>query len=143
LDDEAVRGEYANCTAFVMPSRDEGFGFVFVEAMRAGRPCVGARGAADEIIVDGDTGWLVTAGDPAQLRDAVVRLLRDRAAADTMGARGRVRFLQHFTEERFRDRFTALLPLAAPAHRISAHSGSTHHGDVSAALVCDEPLSPR
>ena len=97
-----------------MPSRDEGFGFVFVEAMRAGRPCVGARGAADEIIADGDTGWLVTAGDPAQLRDAVVRMLRDRAAADTMGARGRVRFLQHFTEERFRDRFTALLPLATP-----------------------------
>jgi glycosyltransferase involved in cell wall biosynthesis len=115
LDDEALRREYANCTAFVMPSRDEGFGFVFVEAMRAGRPCVGARGAADEIIADGDTGWLVTAGDPAQLRDAVVRMLRDRAAADTMGARGRVRFLQHFTEERFRDRFTALLPLAAPA----------------------------
>jgi phosphatidylinositol alpha-1,6-mannosyltransferase len=115
LDDEALRREYANCTAFVMPSRDEGFGFVFVEAMRAGRPCVGARGAADEIIADGDTGWLVTAGDPAQLRDAVVRMLRDRAAADTMGARGRLRFLQHFTEERFRDRFTALLPLAAPA----------------------------
>ena len=114
LDDDALRREYASCTAFVMPSRDEGFGFVFVEAMRAGRPCIGARGAAGEIIVDGDTGWLVAAGDHAQLRDAVVGMLRDRAAADTMGARGRVRFLQHFTEERFRDRFTALLPLAAP-----------------------------
>ena len=81
----------------------------------AGRPCVGAHGAAGEIIVDGDTGWLVAADDRAQLRDAVVRLLCDRGAADTMGARGRVRFLQQFTEERFRDRFTALLPLAAPA----------------------------
>jgi len=115
LDDEALRREYARCTAFVMPSRDEGFGFVFVEAMRAGRPCVGARGAAGEIIADGDTGWLVAADDRAQLCDAVVRMLRDRASADTMGARGRVRFLQQFTEERFRDRFTALLPLAAPA----------------------------
>jgi phosphatidylinositol alpha-1,6-mannosyltransferase len=115
LDEDALRREYARCTAFVMPSRDEGFGFVFVEAMRAGRPCVGARGAAGEIIADGDTGWLVAAGDRGQLRDAVVRMLRDRASADTMGARGRVRFLQHFTEERFRDRFTALLPLAAPA----------------------------
>lgn len=98
-----------------MPSRDEGFGFVFAEAMRAGRPCVGARGAAGEIIVDGDTGWLVAADDPAQLRDAVVRTLSDRAAADAMGARGRVRFLQQFTEERFRDRFAALLPFAATA----------------------------
>jgi glycosyltransferase involved in cell wall biosynthesis len=115
LDDEALRREFAGCTAFVMPSRDEGFGFVFVEAMRAGRPCVGARGAAGEIIVDGDTGWLVAPGDRSGLSDALVRMLSDRAAADTMGARGRVRFLQHFTEERFRERFTALLPLAAPA----------------------------
>ena len=98
-----------------MPSRGEGFGFVFVEAMRVGRPCIGARGAADEIIVDGDTGWLVAAGDRTQLYETVVRTLRDRASADTMGARGRVRFLQEFTEERFRDRFTALVPRAAPA----------------------------
>jgi len=115
LDDEALNREYARCTAFVMPSRDEGFGFVFAEAMRAGRPCVGAHGAAGEIIVDGDTGWLVAADDRAQLRAAVVRLLRDRGSADAMGVRGRGRFLQQFTEERFRDRFTALLPLAAPA----------------------------
>src|SRR5262249_2619487 len=34
LDDEALEREYERCTAFVMPSSDEGFGFVFVEAMR-------------------------------------------------------------------------------------------------------------
>jgi phosphatidylinositol alpha-1,6-mannosyltransferase len=114
--EEAVLGrEYANCSAFVMPSRGEGFGFVFVEAMRAGRPCIGARGAADEIIVDGDTGWLVAAGDRTQLFEAVVRTLRNRAAAETMGERGRIRFLEQFTEDRFRDRFKALLPLPAPA----------------------------
>jgi phosphatidyl-myo-inositol dimannoside synthase len=115
LEDAALHREYASCSAFVMPSRDEGFGFVFVEAMRASRPCIGARGAADEIIVDGDTGWLVAAGDRTQLYETVVRTLRDRASADSMGARGRVRFLEQFTDERFRDRFTALLPLAAPA----------------------------
>ena len=115
LEDAALRREYAGCSAFVMPSRDEGFGFVFVEAMRAGRPCIGAHGAAAEVIADGDTGWLVAAGNRAQLYESVVRMLRDRAAADTMGARGRLRFLQQFTEERFRDRFTALLPLVEPA----------------------------
>jgi phosphatidyl-myo-inositol dimannoside synthase len=113
LDEAALRREYARCTAFVMPSRDEGFGFVFVEAMRAARACVGSRGAASEIILDGDTGWLVDPGDPVQLREAVVRLLRDRADAAVMGARGRLRFLDQFTEQRFRDRFTALLPAAS------------------------------
>jgi phosphatidyl-myo-inositol dimannoside synthase len=111
LDDEALLREYGRCTAFVMPSRDEGFGFVFVEAMRAARACVGSRGAAAEIIADGETGWLVEPGDRAQLLHVVVRTLSDRAATEAMGARGRVRFLQQFTEERFRARFTALLPV--------------------------------
>lgn len=115
VDDGALRREYAACSVFVMPSRDEGFGLVFVEAMRAGRPCIGAPGAASEIIADGDSGWLVPTGDVASLRERLVQLLRDPAAAERMGGRGRARFLQHFTEERFRDRFSALVPLAAHA----------------------------
>ena len=111
LDDEALRGEYQRCTAFVMPSRDEGFGFVFVEAMRAARACVGSLGAAAEIIADGETGLLVDPDNRSQLLHSVVRVLRDRVASEAMGARGRVRFLEQFTEERFRDRFTALLPV--------------------------------
>ena len=115
VDEAALQREYASCSVFAMPSRDEGFGFVFVEAMRAGRPCVGADGAAREIIADGDTGWIVAPGDAAALRDRLVRLLGEPGAGDAMGARGRARFLQHFTEERFRDRFSALVPTTAPA----------------------------
>jgi phosphatidyl-myo-inositol dimannoside synthase len=115
VDDATLRREYARCTTFAMPSRDEGFGLVFVEAMRAGRPCIGARGAASEIIVDGETGWVLGSEDRDGLRQRVVELLRDRAAADAMGARGRNRFLQHFTEERFRTRFGALVSLSAAA----------------------------
>jgi glycosyltransferase involved in cell wall biosynthesis len=113
VEEAALLREYARCTAFVMPSRDEGFGFVFVEAMRASRACVGSLGAAAEIIDDGETGLLVEPGDRAQLLQSVVRILGDRHATETMGARGRVRFLQQFTEQRFRDRFTALLPAAS------------------------------
>jgi phosphatidylinositol alpha-1,6-mannosyltransferase len=113
LDEEALHREYERCTAFVMPSRDEGFGFVFVEAMRAARACVGSRGAAAEIIADGDTGLLVEPGDRAQLLERIVRVLRDRPATAAMGARGRARFLEQFTEERFRRRFMALLPVAS------------------------------
>jgi glycosyltransferase involved in cell wall biosynthesis len=113
LDDRSLHREYEACTAFVMPSRDEGFGFVFVEAMRAARACVGSRGAASEIIADGDTGLLVDSGDRAQLLEAVVGVLRDRPRSAAMGARGRARFLQQFTDQRFRDRFKPLLPEAS------------------------------
>jgi len=113
LDDDLLQREYARCTAFVMPSRDEGFGFVFVEAMRAARACLGGRGAAAEIIRDGVTGVLVAPDDRAQLLEGIVRLLRDREATAAMGVSGRARFLDAFTEERFRDRFTALMPVAS------------------------------
>ena len=56
------RAEYERCTAFVMPSRDKGSGFVFVEAMRAARACVASRGAAAGMVVDGESGLVV---DPA------------------------------------------------------------------------------
>jgi phosphatidylinositol alpha-1,6-mannosyltransferase len=110
LDDRSLHREYEACTAFVMPSRDEGFGFVFVEAMRAARACIGSRGAASEIIADGETGLLVDSGDRAQLLEAVVGVLGDRPRTAAMGARGRTRFLQQFTDQRFRDRFKPLLP---------------------------------
>jgi glycosyltransferase involved in cell wall biosynthesis len=110
VSDERLACEYERCTAVVMPSPGEGFGLVFVEAMRAARGCIGSHGSAAEIIVNGETGMLVDAHDRAGVTAAVVRMLQDRAAAAAMGARGRARFLNHFTEDHFRSRLTALLP---------------------------------
>jgi phosphatidylinositol alpha-1,6-mannosyltransferase len=109
VDDATLEREYQRCTAFVMPSSGEGFGVVFVEAMRAGRACIGARGAAAEIIDDGVTGLVIDPADGKGLARCVIRLLDDPAAADCMGARGRARFLREFTEAHFRERFTALV----------------------------------
>ena len=115
VDDESLAREYERCTAFVMPSRDEGFGFVFVEAMRAARACVASRGAASEIVVDGESGLVVSPGDRGELTRAIVRLLGDGAQADRMGARGRERFLREFTDAHFRERFRAIVASPVPA----------------------------
>lgn len=106
---EATLGElYRRCAAFVMPSRNEGFGLVYLEAMRAGKPCLALRrSAAEEIIVDGTTGVLVEPGDQEQLVAALVRLLRDAAMACRLGEAGRRRFEERFTFEAFR---AGLLP---------------------------------
>ncbi|MEP6919408.1 MAG: glycosyltransferase family 4 protein, partial [Acidobacteriota bacterium] len=109
IDDRALQHEYQRATVFAMPSPREGFGLVFLEAMRAARSCIGCRGAASEIIDDGETGWIVEPGDRDRLTDRVIRTLRDRSESAAMGARGRARYLQHFTEAQFRQRFTALL----------------------------------
>ncbi|MDA8117490.1 MAG: glycosyltransferase family 4 protein [Actinomycetota bacterium] len=106
---EATLGElFRRCAAFVMPSRNEGFGLVYLEAMRAGRPCLALRrSAAEEIIVDGTTGILVEPGDQEQLAAALVCLLSDAAMVRRMGEAGRRRYEERYTFESFR---AGLLP---------------------------------
>jgi phosphatidyl-myo-inositol dimannoside synthase len=115
VDDDELRRRYRQCTVLAMPSRDEGFGLVFLEAMRAGRPVIAAHGAASEIVDDGRTGLLVQPGDRRELTDALVSLLDNPRRAAAMGAAARARLIAHFTEEQFRSRLAAAAPrIAAP-----------------------------
>jgi phosphatidylinositol alpha-1,6-mannosyltransferase len=92
---------YARCLALVMPSQGEGFGFVYLEAMRAARPCIALAGtAAAEIIVDGDTGMLIEPGVEALTR-SIDELLRDPQLVTKMGTAGRKRWQREFVPERF------------------------------------------
>jgi phosphatidyl-myo-inositol dimannoside synthase len=100
---------YRECAFFVMPSRHEGFGLVFLEAMRAGKACIGARGAASEIIEDGVTGFVVDPNDPGAVTSAIDKLWSDQMARERMGTTGRRRFQEHFTRERFQDRLRGLI----------------------------------
>ncbi len=95
---------------FAMPSRQEGFGIVYIEAMRHGLPCVGATDdAADEPIIHGETGFLVEQTDLGLLAEAISATLRDPALRARLGAAGRRRFEAEFTFERYRDRLVSLL----------------------------------
>jgi phosphatidyl-myo-inositol dimannoside synthase len=108
---EATLGElYRRCTAFVMPSRGEGFGLVYLEAMRAAKPVLAARGsAAEEIVLDGRTGLLVDPDDRQELTAALARLLGEPEAARRMGEAGRERWRRDFGVERFRERLSPML----------------------------------
>ena len=79
---------YRRCAFFVMPSREEGFGLVFLEAMRAGKACIGGAGAAAEVIEDGVTGLVVDATEPEQVEKAVVRLFLEPEHARAHGPGG-------------------------------------------------------
>jgi phosphatidylinositol alpha-1,6-mannosyltransferase len=77
VDDRRLAALYRDAAFFVMPSTDEGFGLVYLEAMRASTPCIAARGAAEEIITDGRDGVIVDASDRDSLVAAMVRLFVD------------------------------------------------------------------
>jgi glycosyltransferase involved in cell wall biosynthesis len=100
---------YRDCAFFVMPSSDEGFGLVFLEAMRAGKACIGAPGSAAELIEDGVTGFVVDPDEPEQVLKAVVSLFQDSLLAARLGRAGSQRWAGEFTEEAFAARFRALL----------------------------------
>ena len=103
---------YADCDLFVMPSAREGFGLVFLDAMAAGRPCIGAAGAAAEIIVPGVTGLLVATHDGPGLLEAIVSLLHDPARRRLMGEAGARAVAAQFTEAAFHRRAAVALGLA-------------------------------
>jgi phosphatidylinositol alpha-1,6-mannosyltransferase len=109
-------GWYSRSAFFVLLSGREGFGLVFLEAMRAARACVTVSGAQDAIIEDGVTGLIVDADDQ-RATDAVVRLFRDPQLRDELGANGRRRFLAEFTLERFSERLRALVVGAGTTDR--------------------------
>jgi phosphatidylinositol alpha-1,6-mannosyltransferase len=111
VDDERLCALYGGCTFFVMPSSREGFGLAFVEAMRAGKACIAAHGAAEEIVAAAETGLVVASDDRDALLKAVMRLFADPALCERMGRAGRDRFVARFTETQFRSRFLTALGL--------------------------------
>ena len=110
---------YAGCGFLVMPSRDEGFGLVFLEAMRAGKACIGARGAAAEIIDHDVTGLIVDPDRRDDLAASVFRLFDEPSTCCRFGAAGRERFLSSFTDACFQSRFAQALERRLPRGDVS------------------------
>ncbi len=93
---------YAMADVYVMPSRWESFGLVFLEAMNFSLPVVSTRTQAiPEVVADQKTGLLGGNGDVKALATNMTLLATDAELRRTMGMAGKVRLLEHFTFERF------------------------------------------
>lgn len=87
---------------YVMPGRNEGFGFVFLEAMARGLPIMaGIHDAAPEVIGP-DAGVLVDADDVPQVANALVQLLSDAELRRRLADAGRLRLDAQFRYPRFK-----------------------------------------
>jgi glycosyltransferase involved in cell wall biosynthesis len=75
---------------FCLPTRREGLGIAFIEAMAMGVPVVGPRMApVTDVVADGETGLLVTPEDAQAYAGAILRLLDDPDLRARMGRAGR------------------------------------------------------
>jgi glycosyltransferase involved in cell wall biosynthesis len=119
LPRERLAEEYVNATVFCLPSVQEGFGIVFLEAMAAELPVVACRIAAiPEVVLDGTTGVLVAPRDPAALAEALELLIADPARARRLGQEGRRRALG-FSPRHVAERFSSAVHSTQerPGHR--------------------------
>ncbi|NBC31158.1 MAG: glycogen synthase [Alphaproteobacteria bacterium] len=103
---------YSHAAVFCCPSIYEPFGIINLEAMACGTPVVGsALGGIKEVVIDGETGFLVDAGidpqpphDPldggafaARLAEAINRFVDNADLAAEMGRKGRQRVIDHYS----------------------------------------------
>ena len=85
-------------TVFALPSRYEGLGCVYLEAMSAGKPVIACLGQGiDEVIEQGVNGCLIRADDLQGLTDTLVRLLQQPEVRRKMGDAARRTILQGYT----------------------------------------------
>ena len=103
---------------FVLSSKEEGISLTLIEAMAAGLPIVATRvGGNPEVVVHGETGLLVEAGEKAALANAIETLLAEPDTRRRMGLRGRERAILRFDLERLIDEYVAIYREIEPAQR--------------------------
>ncbi len=110
VSEEELHRLYAEASLFIMPSRGEGFGFVFLEAMAQGTPVIGGNvDATPEVIADGETGYLVNPTSVEAIVAAASRLLGDETLRRRMGQAGRRRVEQEFSFSQFQRQLVSYL----------------------------------
>ena len=97
VSEEEKRDAFDACDLFVMPSRYDSFGIVYLEAWRQGKAVIGARvGASPEVIEEGKDGLLVDFGNVDQLASSILSLLNSPDLCREMGKRGREKVFKKF-----------------------------------------------
>ena len=103
---------------FVHPSRSDPAPLAVLEACAAGLPVVAyAEGGVCEMIIPGETGYLIAPTDRSELAEAIAKLLEDAPKARAMGRANRERMATHFRPEDAGKRFAQLIRTVVDGYR--------------------------
>lgn len=110
ISENSLISAYQQANVFAMPSWGEGFGIVFLEAMRAGIPCIGGNhGGTPEVIVNNETGYLVDYGDEESLFLKLSRLKDNNNLRKRLSVNAKKRFNDKYQFQAFTNNWKQLL----------------------------------
>lgn len=114
-----VAGILQRANGFVLPSRWEGMPNVILEAMAAGLPVVATDvEGVRELVVEGETGWIVKPVDPGDLAEGMRKMLEEGPSGRRRGAAGAHRVQQHFTWDLMASAYQQLYESLMREHRL-------------------------
>lgn len=113
VNDARLQAAYASAKVFAMPSAKEGFGIVFLEAMRHSVASIGgAHGGTPEVFSNGVEGYLVPNGDVGTLAEHLQTLAGDEELRLRFAIAARQRFESRYTFKPFHQHWSALVNTA-------------------------------
>ncbi len=106
IPDEDMVDYYNLCDVFVMPSKGEGFGIVFLEALACGKPVIaGNRDGSRDALLDGELGILIDPDSVEEIKKAIVNVLKREIPDDLLNETLlRKRVLNAYGFDKFREK---------------------------------------
>ncbi len=100
---------YLDSDIFILPTLKETFPGVILEAMEFALPVISTKeGGIPDIIVEGETGFIIEKDNVHQLAERIEFLIKNERFAIKMGGEGRKRFLNNFTFDKMERRYLEL-----------------------------------
>lgn len=101
---------FINADIFILPTYNECFPLVLIEAMQYQLPCIASNeGGIPDIIENGETGFIIKKKDPLMLSEKIIKLIEDNRLRNQMGKKGREKYLKELTLESFENNLKSIL----------------------------------
>lgn len=101
---------FSHCDLFALPSKSEGFGIVYLEAMKYKKPVLAANsGGAVDVVIDNITGVLCPYGDIGCLKEKILSIHNNVSFANQIGLKGYRQLIEKFTFTSYKNRLKKIL----------------------------------